>query len=133
MIVLPRYYRFTILNNSGVSISAGNAKVYGRRFYFDSTGALTYEASETSIYSNSGTVTNGSYDSSTMVDNNSSKYIGGAFVFDVTLTGSPAGNVICFFERSTDGSTRVDSNGVGDVVAVLNFTSATTKRKSFSV
>jgi hypothetical protein len=133
MLVLPRYYRFKIYNNSGVSISANNAKVYTRRFKFGADGALSYENSETLVLDNSSSISPGSYDAATMVDNNTDKYIGGTFVFQVTLTGSPNGNVVLFFERSTDGTTRVDSDGVGDVVAVLNFTSATTKRKSFSL
>lgn len=133
MIVLPRYYRFRVLNNCGQTISAGNVKVYGRRFKFDSTGALSYESSETTIYTSSGGITTGSYDNSSMVDNGTNLYVGGAFVFEVTAPASASGNVILFFERSTDGTTRVDTAGVGDVVAVLNFTTNGTKYKSFNI
>lgn len=133
MIVLPKFYRFKILNSSGVSLSSANVKVYARRFKFGSNGALSYESSENNIYSNSGSVSNSNYDSSSMIDNTTDLWIGGAFVLEVTTTGSPNGNVILFFERSTDGTTRVDTNGVGDVVAVLNFTAAGTKYKSFSL
>lgn len=133
MIVLPKYYRFTVLNNTGQTISTSNVKVYARRWKFDSTGALSYESSETTIYTSAGNITNGSYESSSMIDNTSSLYIGGSFVFEVVSAASSNGNAILFFERSTDGTTRVDSNGVGDVVAVLNFTTNTTKRKSFSL
>lgn len=133
MIVLPRYYRFRVLNNCGQTISAGNVKVYARRFKFDSTGALSYESSETTVYTSSGGITTGSYDNSSMIDNSSSLYIGGAFALEVTAPASASGNVILFFERSTDGTTRVDTAGVGDVVAVLNFTTSGTKYKTFSL
>jgi hypothetical protein len=133
MIVLPRYYRFRAFNNTGVTISAGNLKVYGRRFKFDTTGQLSYESPESTVWTTSGTITTGSYDQSAVQDNNSTGWLGGAFVLEVTMTGSPSGNVVLFFERSTDGTTRIDSQGVSDVVAVLNFTSATTKYKSFSL
>lgn len=133
MIVLPKYYRFRVLNNTGQNISAGNVKIYARRFKFDSAGALSYESSETTLYTSSGTITNGSYDASSVIDNTSSLYIGGSFVIEITAPASSAGNVICFFERSTDGTTRIDTAGVGDVVAVLNFTTSGTKFKSFSI
>jgi hypothetical protein len=133
MIVLPRYYRFTVLNNCGQTISTGNVKVYGRRFKFDSSGALSYESTEATIWTSGGTVANAAYLSSSFEDNNTNKWIGGAFAFEVTAPASANGNVILFFERSTDGTTRVDTNGAGDVVAVLNFTTSGIKYKTFSL
>jgi hypothetical protein len=131
MLILPKYYRFRILNNTGVNISAGNIKLYARRFNFSSTGGIVFEGSESNFYTSTGTVNNGTYDASNMITNADSGYIGGGFVVEVTTTGSPNGNLIVYFESSTDGTTRVDTAGVGDVVAVINFTASGTKYKSF--
>jgi hypothetical protein len=126
-------YRFTVLNGTGQTLAAGAVKVKARRWKFTSAGALSYEGSETSIYSNAGTITNGSYDSSSSVDNSSNLFVGGDFYFEVTAPASSSGEVTLYYERSTDGGTTWATSGLGTIVSVLNFTTAGTKGKGFSL
>ena len=134
MIVLPKHYRFKVYNNTGVSIAISNVKVYARRWKFSSTGAISYESSQDTVLNNAGSLATATYLAGDTEDNSTDLFIGGTFMFEVNpTTGSPNGNVILFFERSTDGGTTWDSDGTGDVVAVLNFTSTGAKYKSFSL
>lgn len=135
MIGLPESYRFRIYNSTGVTLAAASAKVYARRRKISGMdGSLQYESAEASVYSNAGTVATATYDTGATVSNATDKYLSGDFVFEVTTTGSPAGDCFCYLERSTDtGSTHWPDAGLGAVVVKLNFTVAATKRIDFSL
>lgn len=127
---LPRNYRFTIKNNTGQTITANNINVYARRHKYVG-GVLTYEGSEDTVYTNSGSVTTGSYDSGTGEDNNTDAFVGGAFRFSVTAPVSSSGTVELYLDVSTDGGSTWDDNGLGTFIAALNFTATGTKKLGF--
>lgn len=133
MLGLPHTYRFKVFNGLGQTITTGNVTVLARRHKLDAIGALSFEGSETSVLSNGSGLTNGSYLAGTTQDNSSNKYMGGDFEFSVTAPASSNGDVVLYFERSTDGGTDFDTDGLGDVVASLNFTTSGTKKKTFSL
>lgn len=135
MKALPQNYRFVVLNGSGVSIAnAGDATVKARRFKLDNQGALVYEGSEGSAYSNAGSISNNSYDVGTTLSNATGLYLGGDFLFSVVIgSGSPSGRVDLILERSTDGGTTWDTHAEAEVVASIAFTSTGTKRVSLSL
>lgn len=131
--MLGHTYRFTVKNETGQTIAASSIFVRARRWKFSSDGSLAFEASESTVLSNSSTLANGSFLAGTTQDNTTDKWVGGQFEFTVTAPTSANGNVICYVERSTDGGTDWDSNGLGRVVAVLNFTASGTKTKHFVI
>lgn len=135
MIGLPHAYRFTVYNSTGVTISASAALVYARRRKISSTdGQLVFEGSETSVYTNGSGIATATYSTGATISNATDKYLSGEFVFEVTTTGSPAGDVLLYFERATDGgSTHWPDSGLGAVVVKLNFSAAGTKRIDFSL
>ena len=133
MIILPDTYRFKVLNQCGQTVGANQVKVYAKRYKFDSTGALSYESVEATTLDNGSTIATGAYSAGTTQDNTSNKYIGGTFMFVVTAPASANGNITLFVERSTDAGSNFDTDGVGDMIAVLNFTTSGTKRKSFQL
>ena len=134
MIGLPHAYRFTVYNASGVTISTGAAVVYARRRKISGTdGQLVYEASEATLYSNGAGIATATFAVGATVSNATDKYLSGDFVFQVTTTGSPNGDVFLYFERATDGgTTRWPDNGLSAILVKLSFTSAGTKRIDFS-
>lgn len=133
MLVLPPNYRFTVKNETGQTLANNSCRVDAKRYNFNSTGALNYESSETNVYLNSGTISNGAYNSGSSVDNTSDKYIGGIFEITVTAPASANGNVILYLDRSTDAGSSYDDNGLGDIVAVFNFTASGTQKKTISL
>src|SRR5262245_45894083 len=128
---LPRNYRFTVKNGTGQTIAANAVKVFARRHKFTSSGALSYEGSEATLMDNGSTIGNGSYASSSGVDNSSDKYTGGAFIFNVTAPASSNVNVDLYLDLSTDGGSAWDDNGLGAFIGSLNFTTSGTKTMSF--
>jgi hypothetical protein len=135
MIGLPTHYRFKVYNKTGQTIaSGGNANVYSKRVKFDSSGALTFEGSEAIVLVNTGSsISDSAYFAGTTQDNTTDKYIGGHFTFKVTAPASSSGDVTLFFERSTDGGTTWDDDGLGEPVATINFTTSGTKKVTFSL
>ncbi len=132
---LPRNYRFKIQNALGQTITQDNGiTVKARRVKLDSNGALSFESSEATILDNGTTdVTASSYFAGTAQDNSTDKWLGGDFEFTVTAPVSSSGDVRLFLERSTDGGTDWDDDGLGQIVAVLTFTTSGTKRRTFSL
>lgn len=128
--MLGARYRIICFNNSGTSsnASAGTTTVKRKGWYIDSTGKPIWEASPTTIFSNAGAITTGSYDTSdaTSVDNAgaTNPYIGAEFEFKFTATGSPTGLVTFFLQRSTDGGTTWPDNGQGEVLCTIAPTAA---------
>ncbi len=133
MVGLPHTYRFKVLNSTGQTIATDSIFVRARRVKFDSAGALSYEGSEATVFSYASTLATATYQAGTTQDNTTNKWLGGDFEFTVTAPASSAGDVVLYFERSTDGGTDFDDDGLGEVVAVLNFTTSGTKRVTFSL
>ena len=133
MLILPKNYRFKVLNALGQTISAGNITVKCIRFNIDSTGAVVYEGSEATVLSNAGTLATATYLAGTAQDNSTTKWLGGDFTFKVVAPASSSGPVTLFLERSSDGGTTFDDDGLGIPVARLDFTTSGTKVVTFSL
>lgn len=130
---LPPHYRFKVRNQTTQTIAADSIFVRAKRVKFDTNGALSYEASEATLVSSGSPLANNAYLAGTTQDNTTAQWLGGDFEFTVTAPTGANGNVTCYFERSTDAGTDWDDNGLGQIVAVLNFTAAGTKRVTFSL
>lgn len=132
---LPRNYRFKVQNRTGQTITQDNGvTVKARRVKLDSSGALSFEGSEATVLDNGTTdISNNAYLAGTAQDNSTDKWLGGDFEFTVTAPASSNGDVLLFFERSTDGGTDFDDDGLGKLITSLNFTTSGTKRRSFSL
>jgi hypothetical protein len=74
-------------------------------------------------------LTNVTYLNSAAIDNSVTKLIGATIEFTVSAPASANGDVILYIERSLDDGTTFPDNGLGQVVAVLNFTTSGTKRR----
>jgi hypothetical protein len=133
MLVLPKSYRFKVYNQLGQTISAGNVTCKGLRYKIGSDGAIAYESSEATLLSNAGTLATATYLAGTSQDNSSDKWVGGDFTFKVIAPASSSGAVTLFLERSSDGGTTWDDDGLGIPVARLDFTTSGTKVVTFSI
>ena len=131
--MLPETYRFQIFNESGETIAIAGATIKGLRYNYNSQAVIQYEAAEAALYSNAGGINDAAYDESAAIDNSSDLFIGGHFELTVTTPATPDGNVSCFLQRSTDGGTTWDDDGLGELVAVINFAAAATLVKSFEL
>lgn len=131
--MLAQSYRFTALNACGQTVAIGGVVVKGRRWKFDSTGALVYEATEAALLSNSGTIANAAYASSAAIDNSTAIYIGGDFEVTFTAPASAAGDLTIYYEVSTDGGTTFPTNGLGVVACTFSVTASGTYVKAFSL
>jgi hypothetical protein len=123
---LGRTYRFVVLNSLGQTIAIAGIAIKGRRWNFSTTGQQTWEGSEASIDSSSGTTTNGSYFAGSTNDNSTAGYLGGTFKFTIVAPASSNGTVTVFLQRSTDGGSSWPDNGNGQVVKVFGITTSGT-------
>jgi hypothetical protein len=137
---LQRNYRFVFKNELGDSLYNGQLTLNARRWKFDSNGTLDFETNETLLFSLNTTVADDGFVATSGVDNTTSGYIGGAFEIWANPTGaSTSGNVVCFYETSTDDGTQFDQEAdgaVGDngrIVAILTMNTTGTAVKSFRV
>lgn len=127
--MLGHTYRVQAYNGTGVSCTVA---VTGRRFKFDSDGAITFDTESTEFAS--AAVSNGSASSGVTRDNSSDKFVGGEFTITATIgSGSPSGNVEIYVQRSTDGGTTWPSDRSGRLVASIPFSATGTKRRNFSL
>ncbi len=128
---LPKYYKFVVKNECGETLGANAITVTLLRWKFNSSGALTYESSVTTLQNSSSIADDAYGDIGSAQDNSSDLWLGGFFMFEVNAgsLSSPDGNVILYLHRSNDNS-NFDDNGRGDVLAVIHVDSATTFRKS---
>lgn len=131
MIGLPAYFRFGVLNQTGITIPDTTITIAMLRRRIGTDGQLVYEgsASNSFVY---GDVVQGAYVTSTFIDNSADKWLSGDFMFSVNLgSGSPNGQVLLYLERSTgaDWPTAL----LGTVVAKLAFTAAANLSVDFSL
>ena len=131
--MLPKTYRFQIMNETGQTLADGAVTIKAVRYKFTSGGAVSYEGSEGTAFSTAGTTADDAYLNGTTQDNSANLYVGGHFELTVTAPASAAGNVTCFLQRSMDGGTTFDGDGLGEIVAAINFTTSGTKVKTFEV
>lgn len=131
--MLAKTYRFRVGNTTDETLAIGAVTIKGIRHNFNSQATISYESSEAALYSNTGTIADAAFEAGGTIDNSSDLYLGGHFELTATAPGTPDGNVTVYLERSTDGGTTWDTAGLGDIVAAINFTSASTQVKSFEI
>lgn len=90
---LGRTYRFVVYNATGQTLGSNSVIIKARRWYFSTTGVMTWEGSEASIDSLS-TITTASYATGSTIDNSSTAYLGGDIQVhcDRSYVGFRAGN-----------------------------------------
>lgn len=124
--MLPPFWRFMVYNDTGEALA--NLVITYRRWYFNSSGELTFEGSEQSEGGISTTLADATYDASASLnDNTVDKYLGlhGRFFVQSSASGTPSGDVTLWLQHnSADDDTELDDemDGNGVVLAVLNFT-----------
>ena len=132
--MLPRDYRFSVHNNTGVSIPTSELIVAARRYNFNSNGALVYEGAEAVVYSNVATIANNTFDVGTPgISNAGSLWVGGDFLFSGVLTVSGNGTLSLYLNRATDGGSMFDTTSHGTLVSVLGVVNSNTIRRSFDL
>lgn len=118
--MLGRNYRITIQNGTGVAVTAA---VTARRWKFASTGALVYEAAESTLFT-SVSISSAAYTSATAIDNSADLYLGADLEVVLTPSASATGTVVVQIQRSTDGGTTWPSNGLGEFVGAHTFSAS---------
>lgn len=133
--MLARNYRFTALNSCGQQIASSGIVITGRRWKFNSSGAVVFESSEAALYTSPSAINNAAYyvPSGSGIDNSTDLYVGGDFRFTLVAPASSAGDVTLYYEFSTDGGTTWPTNGNGIIVCTISASAATTYYKGFSV
>jgi hypothetical protein len=128
-------WRVTILNSTGQTIAANSLFVYTKRIKFDSANGLVFESGEATILSSGSTLANAAYLTGTTQDNTgaSALWFYAILRFKVTAPASSNGNVALYLEHSTDGGTNWDDNGLGRLIALLNFTTSGTKQRTLVI
>ena len=133
--MLGRNYRFTLLNSCGQTLAQNSVTVQARRWKWGPAGARLDETDEAQAYimdAAAGLAT-ANYDSDSAIDNSTTKWVGGDFELTVTAPASASGDVILYYEQSTDGGTTFATNGLGREVCRINFAAAGTKVRHFSL
>lgn len=121
--MLAPQFRVWVQNESGVTANV-TCKYLGKKI--DSNGALEYEGSATTIYTNAALAT-GSGSAGSAVVNTTAKNLEGDVEITAILGGSPSGDVRVYAQSSIDGGTTWDENGTGRLLASINFQAAGTK------
>jgi hypothetical protein len=129
--MLARNYRFTAYNACGQTVAIAGVVVKGLRNKRDSSGAIVYEGSEATVLSNSGTLANAAYVSSSSIDNSTDLYEGGDFMLSFTAPTSASGDLTIYYEAATDGGTTFATNGLGVPVCTVTVTTSGLKTKAF--
>ena len=137
---LQRNYRFVFKNELNDSIEVNGLTLKARRWKFGTDGALTYEGSEALLYNLPTQLVDNAFIATTGQDNSTDQFLGGAFEIQCVATGaSTTGDLVCFYETSTDGGTQFDQEEdltVGDngrIVAILSIGTVGTGVKSFRI
>ena len=138
--MLGTTYRFTAVNNTGVTFGAGDSvTIKTKRWNVDSSGVRVAESAEATVASAIlSSVASGSSASGSTQDNTAAgtKWFGGDFSIDILMnTGSPSGSVDIYYDISTDGGTTWPDAGKGELVASVSITaaSATHKHNQFTI
>lgn len=105
--MIGKTFRFVVDNRTGVALASGGVVVKYRRWKFDSSGVLTYEASEQSATIGASLASNTTATGSTITNDASGEfYLGMDLRFEYTgLASSGSGSVFVYLQVSTDGGT----------------------------
>lgn len=128
-------FRFSIYNGTGQTIAGGGIVVRYKGWKYANDASVVFDGSIITAINlgttpaSPATLTNVTYLNSAAIDNSVAKLIGATIEFTVSAPASSNGDVILYIERSLDDGTTFPDNGLGQVVAVLNFTTSGTKRR----
>lgn len=133
--MLPDNFRFTIENQTSVTIDANKITIQYRGKYFDGNGKLNFESESSDVANQGSSISDGNYNNGTTIDNgNKTNPIMEADVhIDINLssnTATPNGNLIFHLQRASADTPVFSSDGEireRDVIAVVNFTSKVDK------
>jgi hypothetical protein len=127
--MIPAFYRVTVHNSTGVSISSSGITVTARRWKYVS-GVKTYDSVST-LFSLGSTLTNGSSISGSVIDNTFDKWEGADCLVTTILGSSGTGTVTVYLDASPDG-TNFPDNGAGCPLASIYYAAASGTKKTGS-
>lgn len=118
--MLGRNYRFSVNNNSGVTLDS--VTIQARRWKFGTDGSLTFD-SEAEVFNETSIATSATaWTEDTAVDNSSDKWVGADLEIIIDPPASSAtGLVSVQIQRSTDAGTTWPDDGQGEAVASYYF------------
>lgn len=115
--MLPRNYKFHIVNNSGVTIEfstddANNTfTIKGRGWKYTSAGALSYGSEQTCFADPTSDLADGSsLEAASEVDNSTDLFLGMHFIASLVTDAATSGTLDIYYEYSTDGGTTYPSD-----------------------
>lgn len=130
---LARNYRFAAKNDLGQTIAIAGIEIKARRFRIGSDNRIEWEASEATVFSNAGTLADNTFLGEDAQNNSSDDWLGGDFEITVIGPTSASGDVVIYYQTSTDEGTTWPDDEQGVVVAVFVFSTAETQRRQFRI
>ena len=133
--MLPDNFRLQFKNETGVTIDANKITATYRGKYFNSSGKLVFESESSNFANQTGTVANAAFHNSNVVDNGAKTdpLVEADLFIVVDLaanTTTPNGDVSVYLQRATADSPAWGTDGIGEVVAVLNFPNSKVLRQT---
>lgn len=132
--MLPKRYRFTVVNGCGETLAANAVKIYMNRWRIQQpikAKRFIYDDEQTYIV-NASTVADSASASGAVISNSSAIWEGGDFVAEVTAPADASGTVTVYIDTVTDGdAVHVNDAGLGRSVAEITVDGIGTYRKSF--
>lgn len=125
---LGQHYRFVAENRTTQTLAANAVRVRTRRWRWASDGSVTLEAAEAEVLNNAATIADLAFAAGATQVNVTDKWIGGDFGWEATAPTGANGDVLLYYQESTDGGTTWPDLDLGRLVGILNFTAAGTKR-----
>lgn len=131
--MLPNKFRFTLKNETGVTIDAGRCIIKYRGKYFDTNGKLTFEGESGDVAGQTSSILNGNYHNGTTIDNGAktNPILEADVYIDINLTtntATPNGIVLVYLDRATADTPGYGTNGLGEVIAVAHFPNSKVQR-----
>ncbi len=129
--MLSDNWRIVTKNETGVTIDANKITIKWRGKKFAS-GALTLGSESSNILSQSSTLSSNAFLASATQDNGTDKYLEADATFSADLsanTATPNGDVIFYLQKATADTPTWPTDGLGQVVCVLNFPNSKVARQ----
>jgi hypothetical protein len=130
---LPRNWRLELNNRSGVNV---DVLVKARRWKFDASGVLTYEASETTVFNTSAIASSTTAWSNGAAQDNSGtgdRWLGAIFEVSITPASSATLDVLLRMQHSVDAGATWPSAGNGQGLLACSTPAAVSGVQRFSV
>lgn len=134
--MLPKRYRFTVVNNTDETLAAESVKIYLNRWKMKQplfTKRFEYD-SDRELIVNANAVIAAASASSVVQDNRTLQWEGGNFVAEITTPADATGTVKIYLDTVAEATqTHVDDAGKGREVASFSVTGPGTQKKSFKL